>query len=77
MTAEPPVAAACGVAPDDSCVTCGDVAVEVRVVGLLADGMAVVTGAEQVSVALVSAAPGDTILVHAGEAIAVVDRVAR
>ena len=31
-------------------------------------------GEERVSVALVSAAVGDTILVHAGEAIAVVGR---
>jgi hydrogenase expression/formation protein HypC len=32
------------------------------------------SGEEEVSVALVSAAVGDTILVHAGEAIAVVGR---
>ena len=60
---------------DDDCITCGDVAVEVLVVRLLADDLAVVdtgSGQEQVSVALVSAVPGDTILVHAGEAIAVV-----
>jgi hydrogenase maturation factor len=47
----------------------------VRVVRLLPDELAVVdtgAGEEQVSVALVSAAAGDTILVHAGEAIAVV-----
>jgi hydrogenase maturation factor len=53
------------------------VAVEVLVVRLLPDELAVVdTGSaqERVSVALVSAAPGDTILVHAGEAIAVVER---
>ena len=60
----------------DACVTCGDIAVEVRVVRLLADGLAVVdTGQgteEEVSVALVSAAAGDTILVHARQAIAVV-----
>jgi hydrogenase expression/formation protein HypC len=62
---------------DDHCITCGDVAVEVRVVRLLDDGMADVDtghGEERVSVALVSAAAGDTILVHAGEAIAVVGR---
>jgi hydrogenase expression/formation protein HypC len=72
VTAGPPPGAAC---TGDHCVTCGDVAVEVRVVRLLPDEMAVVDtgqGAEHVSVALVSAAPGDTILVHAGEAIAVV-----
>jgi hydrogenase expression/formation protein HypC len=62
----------------DTCVTCGDVAVEVTVQRLLADGMAIVgTGAgteEEVSVALVDAAPGDRILVHAREAIAVAAR---
>jgi len=66
----------------DHCVTCGDVAVPVRVVRLLPDELAVVDvgrgGAiETVSVALVSVAVGDTILVHAGEAIAVVTEVAR
>jgi len=57
------------------CITCSDTAVQVRVVRLLEDEMAVVdTGASQetVSVALVSANVGDTILVHAREAIAVV-----
>jgi hydrogenase expression/formation protein HypC len=69
-------------APDchgDSCVTCGDVAVEVTVVRLLPDGLAMVDtgqGEEEVSVALVSAAVGDTILVHASEALAVVSRAA-
>ena len=59
----------------DICITCSDTAVEVRVIRLLEDQMAVVdTGAseETVSVALVSAGVGDTILVHAREAIAVV-----
>jgi hydrogenase maturation factor len=59
----------------DACITCSDAAIEVRVVRLLADDLAVVDtghGEEEVSVALVTAAPGDTILVHAGEAIAVV-----
>jgi hydrogenase expression/formation protein HypC len=68
-----------GVAPPgENCITCGDVAVEVRVVRLLPDELAVVdtgAGAERVSVALVSAAAGDTILVHAGEAIAVVREI--
>jgi hydrogenase expression/formation protein HypC len=62
------------------CITCSDVAVEVRVVRLLPDALAVVDtgqGREQVSVALVDAAAGDTILVHAGEAIAVVREVPR
>ena len=61
----------------DHCITCGDVAVEVRVVRLLDDGLADVDtghGEERVSVALVSAVAGDTILVHAGEAIAVLGR---
>jgi hydrogenase expression/formation protein HypC len=65
------------VPPGDNCITCGDIAVEVRVVRLLADGLADVDtgeGEERVSVALVSADPGDMILVHAGEAIAVVGR---
>ena len=66
------------VCDSDHCITCGDVAVEVRVVRLLADELADVDtgeGTERVSVALVSAAVGDVILVHAGEAIAVVGRV--
>ncbi len=61
----------------DVCITCSDTAVEVTVLRLLGDGMAVgdAGGAEEeVSVALVAAGPGDTILVHAGEAIAVVPR---
>jgi hydrogenase expression/formation protein HypC len=62
----------------DVCITCGDVAVEVTVLRLLPDELALVdTGQgteEEVSVALVSAAAGDTILVHASEAIAVVSR---
>jgi hydrogenase maturation factor len=59
----------------DVCITCSDEAVQVRVVQLLEDGLAVVdTGqsVEEVSVALVDAAEGDTVLVHAKEAIAVV-----
>ena len=59
----------------DVCITCSDQAVEVTVVRLLEDEMALVdtgAGAETVSVALVSAGVGDIILVHAREAIAVV-----
>jgi hydrogenase expression/formation protein HypC len=59
----------------DVCITCSDTAVQVKVVRLLEDEMAVVEGGageETVSVALVSADVGDTILVHAREAIAVV-----
>ncbi|WP_171055494.1 MULTISPECIES: HypC/HybG/HupF family hydrogenase formation chaperone [unclassified Nonomuraea] len=75
----------------DSCVTCGDVAVLVRVVGLLPGGLALADASagagagavtkeisegtsEEISVALVEARVGDTVLVHAGEAIAVVER---
>jgi hydrogenase expression/formation protein HypC len=57
------------------CVTCSDTAVQVTVIRLLDDEFALVDtgqGTEEVSVALVSAAVGDTILVHAREAIAVV-----
>jgi hydrogenase expression/formation protein HypC len=65
---------------DDVCITCSDQAVQVTITRLLADGMAVVQAAgsdgtaheETVSVALVDAHLGDTILVHAKEAIAVV-----
>ncbi|HEU5421478.1 MAG TPA: HypC/HybG/HupF family hydrogenase formation chaperone [Streptosporangiaceae bacterium] len=59
----------------DVCITCSDVAVSVTIVELLDDEMALVdtgAGREEVSVALVSAGVGDTILVHAREAIAVV-----
>ncbi|MET8862327.1 HypC/HybG/HupF family hydrogenase formation chaperone [Nonomuraea sp. NPDC004580] len=59
---------------DGVCVTCSDVAVPVLVVRLLEDGMALVETesgtAEEVSVALVDARPGDVVLVHAKEAIA-------
>ncbi len=61
----------------DACITCSDTAVEVTVLRLLDDEMAVVdtgSGEETVSVALVTAGAGDTILVHAKEAIAVVGR---
>jgi hydrogenase expression/formation protein HypC len=61
----------------DVCITCSDTAVEVTVLRLLDDGMAVVdtgSGEETVSVALVTTGVGDTILVHAREAIAVVRR---
>jgi hydrogenase expression/formation protein HypC len=61
---------------DDVCITCSDVAVPVTIVELLGDGLAMVdTGAgpaEEVSIALVDAAVGDVVLVHAGEAIGVV-----
>lgn len=60
---------------DEVCITCSDTAVQVTVVRLLGDGLALVDtgrGTEEVSVALVTATVGDTILVHAKEAIAVV-----
>jgi hydrogenase expression/formation protein HypC len=75
-----PAAAATAAVPEcygDICITCSDTAVEVTIVRLLADGLAVVNtgqGEEEVSVALVQAQVGDTILVHAKEAIAVVGR---
>jgi len=63
--------------PGQVCITCSDQALPVVVRQLLGDGLALVdTGAgppEEVSVALVEAAVGDTVLVHAGEAIARID----
>ena len=62
---------------DDVCITCSDTAVQVTVVQLLDDGLAIVAtsqGTEEVSVALVTAGVGDTVLVHAREAIAVLPR---
>jgi hydrogenase expression/formation protein HypC len=61
----------------DVCITCADQAVPVRVVELLEAGMARVdTGAsvEEISVELVDAAVGDTLLVHAGVAIGRIQR---
>jgi hydrogenase expression/formation protein HypC len=61
---------------DDVCITCSDAAVAVTVLEVRAAGLALVgTGAgapEEVSIALVDAGVGDVVLVHAGEAIAVV-----
>ena len=62
---------------DAVCITCSDSAVAVRVEDLLPDDMARVStdaGTEEISVALVDAQPGDLVLVHAAEAIAVLDR---
>ena len=56
----------------DVCITCSDEAVRVTVVELLPGGIARVdtgVGEEEVSVALVDAAVGDVVLVHAKEAI--------
>jgi hydrogenase maturation factor len=62
---------------DDVCITCSDEAVRVTVVRLLGDELAEVdTGEghlEEVSIALVDAGVGDHILVHAKEAIGVVE----
>jgi hydrogenase maturation factor len=67
-------------APDEHCITCGDVAVPMRVVRTdAADGLAWCRAAEHaaepaaslVDVTLVGAlAPGDLVLVHAGAALA-------
>ena len=60
----------------DVCVTCSDEAVPVRVVRLLPGDLALCdTGVstEEISVALVDALVGATVLVHAKEAIAVID----
>lgn len=78
MTGERPQAAAAAVPEchDEVCITCSDQAVSVTVVRLLDHDLAIVetdAGPEEVSVALVTAGIGDTILVHAGEAIAVLD----
>ena len=79
MTAEGRPQAAAPAVPechDEVCITCSDQAVAVTVVRLLDDDLALVDtgeGEEEVSVALVAAGIGDTILVHAGEAIAVLD----
>ena len=62
---------------DDVCITCADVAVAVRVNEVLPDGLAMVeteAGPEEVSIALVEAHPGDVVLVHAKEALSVVER---
>lgn len=59
---------------DDVCVTCSDTATPATVLDLLDDAMAIVRfdeGEREVSVALVNAQIGDTVLVHAGEAISV------
>lgn len=59
----------------ESCITCSDTAVPARITELLGDDLALAdpgTGAEQISVALVDARPGDVVLVHAKEAISVI-----
>jgi hydrogenase maturation factor len=64
---------------EDVCLTCGDVAVPARVTRLLAHGLALVdagAGEEEVSVALVTAQVGDVVLIHAKEALAVLESAA-
>ncbi|MEV7014035.1 HypC/HybG/HupF family hydrogenase formation chaperone [Streptosporangium sp. NPDC051022] len=59
------------------CVTCSDEAVPVTVIRLTGRELAIVDAdgvPEEVSVALVDASAGDTLLVHAKEAIAVIAR---
>lgn len=65
---------ACG---DDVCITCSDIAVPVRIRSVLAGALAMVdteAGPEEISIALVEARPGDLVLVHAKEALTVVER---
>ncbi|GLY70077.1 HypC/HybG/HupF family hydrogenase formation chaperone [Amycolatopsis taiwanensis] len=67
-----------GACSGGTCVTCSDRAVAVTVVRLLDDALAEVDPGdgrvEEISVALVTAQAGDTVLVHAGEAIGVITR---
>jgi hydrogenase expression/formation protein HypC len=75
--ANQPSAGQPGECHDEVCITCSDTAVAVTITRLLPDGLAIVdteAGQEEVSVALVSAGVGDTVLVHAGEAIALVPK---
>ncbi|GAA4240965.1 hypothetical protein GCM10022254_67910 [Actinomadura meridiana] len=61
---------------DGVCVTCSDTALPLRVREIIGDGLAIVdtnSGPEEISVALVNAHPGDIVLVHAKEAIALVE----
>lgn len=63
----------------DTCITCSDEALPVVLLELLPSDMALAdtgSGVEEVSVALVEAGVGDTVLVHAREAIAVLPRTA-
>jgi hydrogenase expression/formation protein HypC len=71
-----PVAFGASSCHDEVCITCSDTAVPVRIVRLLDDQLAVAdtgAGEEEISVALVTARVGDTVLVHAREALAVVN----
>lgn len=74
----PPAGPDPGHCAGEVCITCSDTAVPVTVLELRDGGLALVdTGAgppEEISVALVDAAVGDVVLVHAKEAITVVNR---
>jgi hydrogenase expression/formation protein HypC len=64
---------------DDRCITCGDVALELEVVGVEGDGLALCRDEagrrERVEIALAGdVRSGDTLLVHAGTAIANLSR---
>jgi len=62
---------------EDVCITCSDQAVPVVVVELREHDLALADtgrGLEEISIALVDAQVGDTVLVHAKEAIAVPNR---
>ena len=58
---------------DQVCITCSDLAIKARVIEMLDNDLARVEIGDEievVSVALVDTRPGDSILVHAREAIA-------
>ena len=72
MTGPAAAGAACG---EEVCLTCSDQALPCTVLEIVDGDLAWVAagdGREEVSVALVDAAVGDVVLVHAGEAIALV-----
>ena len=51
------------------CITCSDEAVEMRVVELAADGLAICDGGEVMTDLVGPVDPGDRLLVHAGVAL--------
>jgi hydrogenase expression/formation protein HypC len=55
---------------DDHCVTCSDEALPLEVEAVRTDGTAICQGIEVMTELVPDAAPGDTLLVHAGAAIA-------
>jgi hydrogenase maturation factor len=81
MTAPPPdLGGACG--PDEHCITCGDLAVPMRVLGITSSGTAICaeeSGATgEVMIELVGRVDvGDTVLVHAGTALHLARRAER